>query len=448
MSVPSENRQIAANKVQSRDHGISSVDALFFLIPLFRVIQVRVGGLLSGADILLLITFVSLAVRRKINIQVPGAKPLLLLCSLWLGSQCATDIVRHSAFADYARGWSNIGLTIVNFLVFFSLLYGRKRRILLYGWGLAIAAVLVYLVNPDTNMAVDPWKFAFGFAITWGVFLFLSRKGIRGYSPVIISTMIGIINIALGSRSLGGFSLATSFYLFIALRNRKRIAMGVTMKASSALAIAATLILGVACIVWGYQHAARTGILGADAQTKYEKQSSGKFGFLLGGRIEMLGSIPAILDSPILGHGSWAKDPKYLIIERQALAVFGYDMATDDLSLEGAQLGLIPSHSYILGAWVDAGVLGGIFWIWVFGFVVKSIIRLYATTSPLLPYATFVAFSLLWDIPYSPYGAQQRIISPFFIVALMTCMAYVPKKMIENPILSSRRIALAASRSN
>ena len=136
----------------------------------------------------------------------------------------------------------------------------------------------------------------------------------------------------------------------------------------------------------------------------------------------MLGAFAAIYDSPILGHGSWAKDPKYLLAEQQAMALMDYTDA-GDISTETLEEGLIPSHSFILGAWVDAGILGACFWALVLVLTVKSLARVYPSSFAMLPLASYAAFFLLWDILFSPYGAQMRIISPYYIVLLMTWMS-------------------------
>ena len=100
-----------------------SVDILVFLIPCLQFVQLQIVGVLNGSDLLLLGIFIIFALREQIRISTPDGKRLLVLGSLWLASQCVTDIVRHTAFADYARGWSNIGMTLVNFAVIWTLLY-------------------------------------------------------------------------------------------------------------------------------------------------------------------------------------------------------------------------------------------------------------------------------------------------------------------------------------
>jgi hypothetical protein len=61
-----------------------------------------------------------------------------------------------------------------------------------------------------------------------------------------------------------------------------------------------------------YEYGASEGWLGDEAREKYLIQSSGDMGILLGGRTQILASAQAIIDSPVIGHGSRAKDSKLL----------------------------------------------------------------------------------------------------------------------------------------
>ena len=424
--------------VRKSDRGIDSVDVLVFLIPCVQFIQVNVVGVLNGSDILLLATFAYLAFYGRIRIASPAGKRFVVLCLVYLFSQCVTDIVRHTVFADYARGWSNIGFTIVNFAVLSMLLYGRPKRLMIYAGGLAVGTLLTLLITPSENMKDDPWKFGIAYPVCWIVMLFASRKGCGSYEQVLLCVIAGVVNVVMGSRGVGGFCLAVALYLLLMRRISRKGVRVAKWKASSIIALAAALILGAAGIFWAYGYAAGTGILGEEARKKYEAQASGRFGVLLGGRSELLSSIPAIYDSPILGHGSWAKDPKYLIIQRQALAMLGYQDA-GDVGDEEVKSGVIPTHSYILGAWVNAGILGALFWGWVFVLTAKMLLRVYPTNFRLLPLASFAAVTMLWDILFSPYGLQQRIISPYYVVLLMSIMDAAARQPAARQAASATR---------
>ncbi len=426
--------------------GSDLVGVLVFLIPCVQFIQVKAIGQLTGSDILLLAVFAYLALRGKIRIAARDGKWFLVLCSLWLASQCVTDIVRHSAFIDYVRGWSNIGLTLLIFMALFTLLYGRPHLIMLYGWGYVVGALLKYFVTPDDVSAIEPWKFGVGEAVTLAVFLLISRKESGGQWPLILSAAIGIINLMLGYRSMGGVCLSVALYLFVTSLLRKRNHSGVSLTRRSIVIICCSILLGMSGVYWAYQSAASYGLLGEVARAKYEQQSSGEYGMLLGGRVEMLGYIPAIIDSPILGHGSWAKDPKYVLAQHQAMALMGYS-AAEDFSENDIEEGYIPTHSCLFGAWVDAGIVGALFWAWVFVLAIRALLRLHSTNVVILPLMSFVAFSLLWDVLFSPFGYLGRIIMPYRVVILMTCIGMVqPKMAMATAGLAKRKSGPACDR--
>ncbi len=412
---------------RKRTSGGDPVDTLVFLIPCLQFVQLKVVGVLNGSDLLLLVTFIVLASRGRIRFATPAGKTFVILGFLWLASQCVTDIVRHTVFADYARGWSNIGMTLVNFAVIWTLLYGRPRRLLLYGWGLVIGSLFAIAFNPGEFTVDSPWKFGFSYPLTMGVFLIASQREWRSRWPIAMIAMMGVINIASGSRNTGGVCMAAAMYLFIADFLRKKAKAGSKLKAGTVVAVAALIVVSLIGIMRAYQYAATAGILGEDARKKFELQSSGKYGVLLGGRTELLASLPAVYDSPILGHGSWAKDRIYYIGEVRALALLGYKGAID-ISREELIDGLIPAHSYLLQAWVYGGIVGALFWAWVYAFIVRALLRVYPANVVLLPVAAFMAFSLFWDILFSPYGMTTRIVVPFYFVALASCMSMAPLK--------------------
>ncbi|MFZ2404900.1 MAG: hypothetical protein WAW41_07160, partial [Methylobacter sp.] len=44
---------------------------------------------------------------------------------------------------------------------------------------------------------------------------------------------------------------------------------------------------------------------------------------------------------------------------------------------------------------------------------VRSLIAIYAANATLAPLITFVAFNLLWNIPFSPFGAEGRVYAAY-----------------------------------
>lgn len=447
-SVPTQIKYPGATPARKRYNNLEAVDVLVFLIPCLQLIRIKLIGVLNGTDLILLVLFLYLVFRWRLRFATAVGKWTLVLCSLWLASQCVTDIVKHSAFADYARGWSNVGLTLVTLAVLWTLLYGRPQRLVLFGWGLIAGGLLSFFVNPSETMTGaapgDAWKFGLGYPVTLGVFLLTSRKEFRGHLPVTLSGMIGIINVLLGYRSMGGICLAAALYLLVTRFSYRRNPGISKLKARTVVALAASILLSVVGVMWIYGRAASAGILGEDAQEKYAQQSSGKYGVLLGGRPELLAELPAIYDSPILGHGSWAKEPLYIIEERQALDLLGYKGAT--LVEPGTiRAGLIPAHSYFFQAWVDAGILGAVLWGWILILTARVLLRIYPATAQLLPVMAFLAFLLLWNILFSPYGTDGRLTFPYSIVMMMTFMNMARHEVTQAAKAKDKVKAVAAT---
>jgi len=412
------------------------VDVLCFLIPSLQFVQVHLIGTLNGADVMMLLTFIGLALRRKLRLGTPLSRKFIIYCSLWLISQCVTDVVKHTVFTDYARGWSAIGLTIVSFATLYSLLYGRPKRILIYGWGLVVGSLLAYFINPTDYALDDAWKFGYSYPVTLAVILIACRKDVRGYLPSILLAGIGLVHFYMAFRNAGGLCLVVAaFIAFNRYMHQKgagdyKLSFG---RVALVLVVAITVVAGLSS---AYQYAASSGMLGDEARVKFERQSSGELGVLVGARPELLSSIPAIIDSPLLGHGSWAKDPIYLLREEQALAVMGYENA-GYISPEELEEGRIPAHSHIFGSWVDAGLLGGVFWGWIWLLEAKVFLKHHPFVVKLMPLFAYSAISMLWDILFSPYGGQVRITDSFYIVLAMNYLNIATPSVVAQ---SSRKV--------
>lgn len=402
---------------QRRERALPSLAAalLAFIIPAAMFVEVEVVGRLFLSDLFCLALFpVLFFLKGGLLLKNRYVRGFLLLGGLYLASQVVTDLVRQSAFHDYSRGWAKISLTIVDFCSLYMLIDSRRWRMLAFAAGLVAGGLLVYFVNPGTYAASHPWKFGVGSSITLFVMIvaaFYYEKLPRNIIYLLLFA-IGALNIYLGFRSLGGICFLTVAYLFLHARNGiGRLSTRKTL----------TLILVVMASGWlileAYQFSASQGWLGEDAARLYERQSQGTFGILVGGRSELLVSARAILDSPLLGHGSWAKNWEYAELLYYIKSLHGY---TTDGILESD---LIPTHSLLLGGWVEAGLAGGIFWLWVLSLPTRVLIRQLAAKDPHLPLIVFLSLTLIWDILFSPFGATRRFVIPFYLIVMVDILA-------------------------
>jgi hypothetical protein len=68
---------------------------------------------------------------------------------------------------------------------------------------------------------------------------------------------------------------------------------------------------------------------------------------------------------------------------------------------ENDSIGL-PSHSLLLGAWVDAGFLASIVWFFVLALAFYVLGRATIWNNPNEPLFVFVAITTIWDVLFSP----------------------------------------------
>ena len=151
--------------------------------------------------------------------------------------------------------------------------------------------------------------------------------------------------------------------------------------------------------------------MGENTSSKFQAQSNGKLGVLFGGRPETLVAIQAIIDNPIIGHGSFAADPKYLALKQDLQYEYGYS-DTDTPEEEGG----IPTHSHLTMAWVESGVFGGLFWLYILSLVLRAILQTAIHRQPLSPLYCYFLVNFVWDIFFSPFGSVNRLWGAYFVL--------------------------------
>jgi hypothetical protein len=405
--------------VASEPWGGLAADLLVFLIPLSEFIQVDIVGKLFAPDMMLLVLFpvVMLWKGHVLNKKLP--RTFLLLGLVWLLGQITSDVLRATPFEDYVRGWAMIAFTLTNFAVLYVLLFQNARRIILYTIGLALGGIVTYFLNPNAFAVQYAWKFGYGSGVTVLIMLLAIAGSARSKGTVAVAVMLfaSALNIYNDYRSLGGECFLMATYLIVQQTACTRRGGGVPVGVMGILIGSAVLAISGMGILRIYEYYAASGTLGYTAQQKYEAQSSGQYGLLFGGRTEFLVGLEAALDSPIVGHGSWAKDWRYAgeVETLQKDAGYGTVGPSDSW--------LIPSHSCLIGAWVSAGILGLAFWLWVMSLFVRTLGGLTRNLEPVGLLIVFLAMMSVWDVLFSPYGAERRFIVPYYVVAMMSALS-------------------------
>jgi hypothetical protein len=390
---------------------LSIGDSFALIVPVLQFLQFHSIGVLFASDLLLLAALPLVLARSLQRLRQKQIAMALMLGFTWLIAQVVTDVFRGSQPEDYLRGWSKIALTVTHLAVIWALLRGSLRRFVLYGVGVCIGGTLTCLISPSEYMLADPWKFGLALPVTFAVILTASGLSKGRRKSLILFALVAMsgVNLFMNFRSLGLICLVAAGYSYFRISTcGKNSRLGKLQ----IVILAFGVLLSALAFQAMYEHAVGSGWLGSAAQEKYESQETGSGGVLLGGRSEILSSGQAIIDAPVLGHGSWARDPKYAAIMREQKAELGYK------SVHDKEDDLIPTHSHIFGAWVEAGIVGAFFWFWILKLAMSTLLR--ATgAEPMLPVFAFIAFLLCWDIVFSPYGAGDRFLATYFIAGIV-----------------------------
>lgn len=200
----------------------------------------------------------------------------------------------------------------------------------------------------------------------------------------------------------------------------------------------ATVVAGLVALgaVSGlYGEVAERGWMGAEEKAKYEAQSSSEIG-LLGGRAEFLGSLAAIADSPLIGHGSWARDRKGYGFRLVAATGGGRGEVRLRAASIAAGTALIPCHSHLWQGWVWHGLLGGLFWVVVAAMMLAYLRRALGLVRPIRGYALLLMLTSSWALLFSPFSSRPRWAVVFCLCALS--LGYLRRQGVQAGIEEGR----------
>lgn len=399
--------------------------ALVFAIGLAASFSVRLVGSFPIAEFIVIPIAPVVIILQSRRIFKRGMTGIFILMGLWLLGQMLTDAYRRTPANDWMRGWAAIVFFALDLACLAALLERNDRRKVVFLTGIAIGSLLSIQFQPIVGP--DPWKFGYSYGTMLIVVLissyFFSR---RRYiiTGLLFAGLIGV-NLIFNYRSPILFLLVVIVLVLPVAPERVGSMKLLPQRGSLArVAILAAMALGAGAASSALIHwATSIGLAGEDAQAKNLEQEESKQGLLLGGRPEIFVSSRAVMESPILGHGSWAKDLKYVEMLNDIQIENGFQTDLKDLEEEE---GVIPAHSHLMAAWVWAGVLGAIFWAYIFWLVLKTTIVVSNLRPPLAPVYAWILVSYLWAILFSPFGREDRIVEAAIIVIMVDLLELAP----------------------
>ena len=376
----------------------------------------------------------------------------LVLGGLWLASQVLTDIVRQTPRADAARGILGILFLLACTATLSIVTANRPSRWFVLLLGTQVSCLLYTTFSAEVQALGNSWKWGYGWAVSFAFLLLAGRAFTKGRAQATLVALavlaLALFTLLMNSRSLGGAIAVTGLLMLAKTQFPAAFARLPSMLRKPARAIPILLLgaAGITLVAYGIVTAGMAGYFGKEASQKWNEQSQGRYGVLFAGRGEIIFAADAIGDSPILGHGSWAKDAKYRD-NYWLLYDWGYFDTEGKVQQHIEHRDLIPTHSHIFGAWVWAGVAGFVFWAFVLALLLRLLVLSLAQDHPFSLYVLFACVTGVWSILFSPFGGisriQWEILLPFLIY-MHGVYAAAPRRVVRRVPARQLRLGVRA----
>lgn len=367
---------------------------------------VSVVGEMPVGELVLAATAAWVALCLVINHVVPGGlfrertfRRLLVCQGIALLAYVVSDVYRHSAPHDMARGWARMVFLCID-VVAVVYLCSRDPRNLLWFLGAQLTGEVLHAMIAGPLFGAW-WKFGLGVPVTFAVILLAARLGTLGI--FLAAAALTAVHFSLDFRSAGGLTLllaAGAGLQLIPARARRWV-----------LPLAGAVTIGLLATFIFRQ------------QTSAEAHRTSRSDI---DRASMLqAAAEAFRDSPLIGHGSWFSNShvydNFLLIRDEAAKeahVGGF--AGPNQEVEGVAL-----HSQLLVALAEGGIFGGAFFL-VYGYELVRALRAHVLDLAWRSDTGVRVLLLLfagWNLLMSPFSGAHRVFIALAVGAILLTRA-------------------------
>jgi len=388
---------------------------LIFICALLAPFHINLVGNLYISDIILAFCLIPAHAKNAHHTQSSAAYKVCIIFMIVAIVQLFTDYFTQTPIDYILRGLARNLFIIIDLLSLFFITKGKTKYILYYIIFKLQVDFVRFVIEDEYSIDVllssefsYAWKFSLGKSLYMTILL--TRMLFPANRYIIASYLFGIAVMAtsliLNSRSLFGFIFFSEVFSVL-LTNHKILDRISQNKIGMLTAISFLSLIPY----YSYTISVTSGLLGEEALEKYQFQSEiGGGNILLGGRGELIATINACLDSPIIGHGSYPLDRtgKYNFM------IFNSIQDIDELkrAIEMSTSEVIPAHSIFLSLWLNVGVVGLGAGLYMLGLIIKSFINdnallFYKKYPHYITGCIYIFISSIWDILFSPAAAYH-----------------------------------------
>lgn len=365
--------------------------------------DLRIGELLIPVFALSLLIFKGSGPR----FEARGFLLFLFLGALMFIGYLISDLVADTTPAQYLRGWARVALFLFDCLALMIVVSHRERMLWWFVIGLAIGAIADLTL---ADVAITKWKT--GYAEPIGL-LVAALSGLIPLTSVgaLLLFAFGLACIGLDYRSFGAvFSVAGGASFAFGRQRTARVA------------VIATGVVALAAVIFA------VSLTESEYADRRRESNIGRASVI---RIAW----EAIVDSPLLGYGSWAADKRYLQRLRRAS-----EQASAELGKKTRFGASMLPHSQLLQGWIEGGILAAFFFM-VYGVLLaRSLWRMTRGNVDPRMRGLYLVILLLgcWNLVASLFLGVHRL-----YIAMAVAVIYVLAKREQKPASSAAAVARA-----
>ncbi len=394
----------------------SRKDLFVFFLGMCSAIKISIVGTLALCELFMIPIYI-LYIRRLLENKL--VYKTVLMCLLWLCGIIIANLVNENDSARTMKGIFDNILFALAITGCYWMLKDKPERVLLWAAGSALSALISFYffkLEDLGEVGAEMWiTYAYRplFAIIGTVLYYKGRR----WQAYIVWEAFAIWGLFHLSRNL---FLMTSLSICILLFIGEVDSQNKYAKMKRFMHRLIPMAIGLSITFVGakntYSYLASNKILGERAYEKYMSQANNKNG-LASGREDFFMAWYVIKKNPIYGYGSLAADKNYLghqyFVETEQ-----YENAANMSTHRKPEQ--IASHSYILGAWVFAGIFGALFWVYILYLCIVFLKDALFASPKLIGYSVLTIVAFLWEIFFSPFGtrAPTAIIIAFIITQI------------------------------
>lgn len=421
------------------------------LIGMWSMTQVNVIGFLGISELIIYLIAPFVFMKNWPLFKKDGLGTLFLLLFLTMISCFISGWYNQSSFIDILKGFATVYGFFACITVIYPMLRSNPGNLKWFLVGIAISSVIcafvfqpgssyVGAINDRKTLQESVMEYALFWPTQINTWTTLPIKVAYLQVPVIYALAVPFANAfyALFSTASGRSAFLVCMFgvllLYIAGKTPKSL---MRMK-KKFVGLVVFILVGGLVFATFYKYAAKRGLLGEAAQTKYERQvlSSGRgegiLAMIMGGRLEFFIGATACLKHPVLGCGPKAEDKEGLI--DYFFAKYGtyedFEMLQRTQAMN-ASLGIfykhIPAHSHIISFWLWYGIVGGLLWAYILVLMLKILKNYFGVIPQWVGYFALIMPSAALSVLFSPFG--DRVAK-----SILVCACFVAKNVAEGRV--------------